>query len=37
MRFPSASHRASYEANMIGSSPTWNRGDQAERFRQDLY
>ena len=37
MRFPSASHRASYEANMIGSSPTWNRGYQAERFRQDLY
>jgi hypothetical protein len=25
MRFLSASHRASYEANVIGSSPTWNR------------
>jgi|RhiMetdeSRZDD1v2_1073273.scaffolds.fasta_scaffold374039_2 transcriptional regulator with GAF, ATPase, and Fis domain len=25
MRFPHASHCASYEANVIGSSPTWNR------------
>ena|SRR5215472_12882370 len=25
MRFLSASHRASYEASVIGSSPTWNR------------